>query len=694
MSEMTSSYTIDLIVKGDKTKDAIREIEKDIKRVGESNSISDATKSVEKMLMHLSKSAKDASIDAQSVVSYYSTNSKKALSALESEYIRLRKTQENASESKSELIAQKEKLEVLRRTVNTTEEAVDISFKLKEINDKIAQIDDIPNQIEKNRQLRYQIKAAAQFAQKELYLSQIEQKQNKAQSLSIKEKIKYFMTQRVQNNADIKALKEKIRLLENEEKQEKKIGQAIKNVSKEQENATKKQGGRLQSLYNITGLIGGGGRTIGAGVKAVAAGGKFAAGMIGGAVQAAAQTADREVEKERQANRIKGYSTKEARDILGELYIRTGADYSQIVDAINRVQTTLKGAAKDDIMAAAEIELRYPGMSLAFASESGTNKGGVDVYKQYAAKLKAIQKASGASDEQIAASIQKFSNEKDLKFSGSAVSDFQAVYLSMQNSGAFETDDELDRAFKIFVRKQQGSGKGVFEFAKDFDWSVSAQGDRNKAQVRNSMRGFDWSTLTNEISSASSGNVLDKTESEEMATNMRRMEEQKNKLLMTLIPAAIPLVEAFSKMLDGGGAKLIADGLNSLFTLVVPVLLKVLEMLNDYILTPLLKAINAVVEWFGDESGGDTGAIPQNANGGIAIGPSIVGERSFQPEMILPLDYSRASRAGNIIQSVSQTFNMSGSETTALSLSQAVKSRDFRRATAQSAFISARGGLL
>lgn len=690
MSEKTSKFTIDLVVSDDKAKDSIRDIEKDIKRVQASKTSGDATKAVEKMLKDLSMSAKNMQMDAQKVIDYYAKHSKNAISSLEAEYVKLREVQDNARETKSELTAQKEKLLAQKARVKTAEEEVELAFKLKEIEDKIGKLDNVSAQIEKNRQLRYQIKAATQLAQKELYISKIEAVQNRAQSKGIKEKIKYFLTQRKYDNEEIKALKEKIKLIETEERQEKKLGQAVKAVAKEQEKTLKS--GRLQNAYNVAGLIGGVGRTIGGAVRTASGIAKAGVGILGQGLAAASNAANQEVEKERLANRVKGYSHKDARNILNELYVRTGADYPAIVDAINRVQGTLgniKNMSKYDLLGAAEIELRYPGMSLAFASESGTNSGGVEGYKQYAAKLKAIQKASGASDDQIASSVQKFANTKAINLSGGAVSDYQAVYLAMQNSGAFESDEELDKAFDSFLRKQRTSGKSVFRFAREFDWSASAEGIRNKSQVQNTMRGFNWDALTDEISNANSSDVLNKTDAENTAMNMRRMEEQKNKLLMTLIPAAIPLVEALAKVLEGDGVRKLAKGMGDLFKVVMPILLKVLETLDRVILSPLGEVIDGLSSWLKDK-----GVLDEKANGGIAIGPSIVGERAFQPEMILPLDYSRSSRAGNIIQNVSQTFNMGGSETTALSLSQAVKSRDFRRATAQNAFISARGGLL
>ena len=93
-------------------------------------------------------------------------------------------------------------------------------------------------------------------------------------------------------------------------------------------------------------------------------------------------------------------------------------------------------------------------------------------------------------------------------------------------------------------------------------------------------------------------------------------------------------------------------------------------------------------DWFDEHSQSVSGAY--ESNGGIASMPSICGERGA--EMVIPLDHSRAARSANLTQNLVQNFNMSGNETTALSLSQAVKSRDFTRAMMNSTWLNGRLG--
>ncbi len=711
MSELVSKYTIDLVVNEDKTRDSLRHLKDSLSNVASGLNTNEINREFEKMSKSLTGIISDTTESSKKALDRFSNDTKTAITSLEKQYAGLKTRQESVQSEYDKLTKELERQKDIYASEFSTEkmklDAANEVYRLSKIIEKHEYVT-LESNIAQNRETRKRLKTLEltarnvntrlKYEEKAKKLTELTGRLEKAQNENKRKFLKFVSKS---DTDEIKSLKEKIRLLQDEERQEKKIGQTVEKVAKEQDKAIKDRSRLLQNAYNAAGLVGGAGRAIGAGVKAVAAGGKFAAGMIGGAVQAAAQTADREVEKEHQANRIKGFSGDEAKNVLNELYIRTGADYSQIVDAINLVQSTLKGAKKDEILSAAEIEMRYPGMSAAFASTtSASNVGNFNIY---ANRMKAIQKATGVTDEQIQSSTQMFANMKSSDLGNAKVTELQAVYLGLQSSGAFESQEELDSAFNRFLKSQRNSNENVAEAASKFKWSEGIQNDRNRLQASNTLGGMDWSGIV-ELTKTKDSSEIQKTESEQMAANMRRMEEQKNKLLMTLIPAAIPLVEGLAKILEGDGAKKIVDGLTSIFKTVVPLLCRVLEAFDKYVLDNLRR----VMEWFANSdavkkaaevfmkisggSGVNTGAIPQNANGGIAIGPSIVGERAFQPEMILPLDYSRTTRAGNIIQNVAQTFNMSGSETTALSLAQAVKSRDFRRATSQNAFITSRSG--
>lgn len=677
MSNLTSKYTFDLVVKDDKTKDSIRQLGDELKKVGKSIDLDDATKQAQKAMQMFDEMAADTSMDFKHLSKAFSRESGRAIAELEKKYAELRAEQEKNTANREELTTQREKLTQDLERAGSLEEELKIKQDIAEIDEKLAGLDNdlLRDQIKRNQQLRYSLKAAQQLSQSEALRQKIE-------ALNNKKGLKWFSQERKERNDQLKVLREKLKLVEQEEKKQQKVTQAV--------GETNKQLSRSQKLLAVGTHLKGGFEKFKSVTGKVASIGKSAAGMIGGGIQAATQAAESQLDRERQAVRVKGFSGKDASDMLGQLNIKSGMDYSTIVDAINRVQNTMKdqNLSKDDLIAATEIELKYPGTSQAFAS-SGT-EANMKNFNIYANRMRAIQRATGASDEQVAASTQMFANRKDGDFGNAKITEMQSIYLGLQNSGAFDTQEELDAAFDRFVKKQKHSKEDVLVAAANFDWSAGIKDERNRTQADNLLKDKDWSQVIM-AATLKDDSAMQKTDNEKLVEDMRRIEEQKNKLIMTLVPAVIPLVEELAKILDGDGAKQLAQGMGQIFKVVVPILLKVLNFLNDFVLQNLKKAM----EWLASKLGKDPSDVidastSENANGGIVWGKSIVGERG--PEAIIPLDYSRAQRAENIAYSIQNNFSMSGNETTALSLAQAVSSRDFTRAMGKAAFKAGRLG--
>ena len=679
MSNLTSKYTFDLVVKDDKTKDSIRQLGDELRKVGKAVNLDDATRQAQKAMQMFDEMAADTSMDFKNLSKAFVRESGRASVELEMQYAELRVEQEKNTADREELTTRREKLEQDLEQAGTLEEELKIKQDIAEIDEKLAGLNDdlLRNQIKRNQQLRYSMKAAQQLSQSEALRQKIE-------ALNNKKGLKWFSQERKERNDQLKVLREKLKLVEQEEKRQQKVTQAVGD--------TNKQLSKSQKLLAIgTHIKSGFEKTRGFAGK-VASVGKGAAGIIGGGIQAATQAAEGQLDKERQSVRVKGYAAKDASDMLGELNIRTGADYSTIVEAINRVKDTMKdqSLSKDDLISAAEIELKYPGTSQAFAS-SGT-EANMKNFNIYANRMRAIQRATGASDEQIAASTQMFANRKDGDFGNAKITEMQSIYLGLQNSGAFDTQEELDAAFDRFVKKQKHSKEDVLVAAANFDWSAGIKDERNRTQADNLLKDKDWSQVIM-AATLKDDSAMQKTDNEKLVEDMRRIEEQKNKLIMTLIPAVMPLVEEISRILEGDGAKRLAQGLGQIFQVVVPILLKVLQFLDEFVLQNLKKAMEWLASKLGysdDPTSGQPQSTPQKANGGIVWGTSIVGERG--PEAIIPLDYSRAQRAENIAYSVQNNFSMHGNETTALSLAQAVSSRDFSRAMGKAAFKAGRLG--
>ena len=79
------------------------------------------------------------------------------------------------------------------------------------------------------------------------------------------------------------------------------------------------------------------------------------------------------------------------------------------------------------------------------------------------------------------------------------------------------------------------------------------------------------------------------------------------------------------------------------------------------------------------------------ANGGITSLPSICGEAGF-PEAVIPLDPSRSGRAAQIMQQVSQTFNMGSNESNVMSMASALRSASWAYESGRISALSRRRG--
>ena len=722
----TSEYTLDLVVKGDDVRNTIRALENELKGLGDkakkatdasgvSDSLKNAQTAIAGMKTRMSDMAKAMGGDFDSILKAYERNSAKAISQFETQYAKLeaeRQSKEGEyARLQKELEATQHSTDLLERTPGKNPEH---SYALiAQIQERIKELgyEQLKAQIEQNRQVRANLADIRRQAMLEHEEAERQSKYDKLEDLKAKRKAARGLAEKARLKQEIALQKAYIKQVEAAEKAQKRNGQAIQSAIGKTEKMAKvwektrntletvrqatakilKAGaGVTQFAYNAAGMVGGAARTA-----------KDSFGMVSGAISGVSSVADREVEKERLANRVKGFSMDDAKDMLGQLYIQTGADYSVIVEAINRVQNVLKSKDKGELIAATATEIRYPGAAQTFAS-SNTQIDATS-FARYANRLKAVQNATGASDEQVQASTELINNLKADSFKSASVTDLQTVYLGLQNSGAFDSQEELEKAFKRFVSEQSKSGKNAFEFAQNYDWNKTISGDRNRLQASNTLSKLDWGSMGSALNRPEDQRSQGQTESETMAMKMRHMEEKKNELMLKLVPAVLPIVEKIADLISGPEGSKIIDGFVNLFEAVIPALdpiiellepalrmvSKVLGWLSETIIPKMMSVFNAIADFFG-AGDDDEYAMPQDAAGGLAFMPSIVGERG--PEAIIPLDYSRAQRAENIANTVNQTFNMGNSQTTALSLAQAVRSRDFTRAMTDNQFFTRRCG--
>lgn len=661
-----SKFSIELdIQNADQTRRSIDDIERAIKNISDSAKDSLNLENANNQAKDLAQKIKEIAAnekDSTQEIEAYSKAANKAISELEKQSTKITYSlSEQGKEQRKRLAELQTELKSLGASKEERKRAKDLEKQIKDIQKDVIQGSDeeLQNALKQNRATR----ATLKLSQQEAKLIQAQTKQNKSLSALVK--------------SDINALKEKIKL-------QFKFIEALKTTE-----------GRYKLLKKTAEKIGTGAAKL---AKAGAIGG---AGLIGGALAVggmAVASADSQVEREREANRIKSSMPIEDKQaLLGDLYMQTGRDYTTIVDAINRVTTVLgSNLSRDEIVQAASTEILYPGASALFRQQN-TGKVTSSDYIIHQNRMKAIQGATGANIDQIQSASDRVANMRQSSFSNASMSELLAVYAGLQNSGAYDTEEELNRAFNSFVRSQKNSNESVFEHAKTYNWERSGYGATNKQQIRSAMQNMNWKGLEN--AAQTTRTKIDQSDAEITAKKMRELEEKRNAMMMKLVEALTPLIESID-------TKELSDFFNSMIKIVkdiAPYIGKLVSFLTTT-LGQLVDVINALYEGIRDSSFGQWLGIGQNqssassemvsgmprANGGFVALPSIAGERG--PEMVVPLDYSRNARGRELTQHLTQYFNMSGNETTTLSLSQAVKSRDFTRAMASNVFLNGRLG--
>lgn len=568
-----------------------------------------------------------------------------------------------------------------------------------------------------------------------------------------------MLKQNVQARARLKLLQQEAKAQKTEQKQQKTLLQLIKEDLKPLKEKIDLQKEFIKSLrdtesrYNALKRVAKGAMSIGG--KALKG-----AGVVAGAALAiggmAVASADKQVTQETEARRMKGGgSLEEKQNTLLELYGKTGADYSTIVDAINRVYGLLGNVSKKELIEAATAEIKMPGAA-AILRQQNTEGVKAQDFTAYLNRMRSIQSVTGASTEQIANASSYISNLRQRNFSGASEAELQTLYLALQNSGAYDSEEELQRAFTRFVRKQRDSGENVFALAQKWqnsgEWTKSAEGATDKTQVAYTIGNLDFAKM-GELNRVKDFNAPQETSAEKTARELRELEVLKDKFLIQVLKAIAPMLEdeRLSKLVDSS-LKLIqklADFLIPLIEKLAPYLQKMVDLiikLADFllpILDKVLPYVDKVVDYFiklfdladdiaesasqnGKEAqrqadalfnlagyladavkkltGGETqrqvdaansggGGMKMMADGGLTAMPSICGETAF-PEFVIPTDPARRGRAEQIMQTVSQTFNMSGSETTAMSLAQAVRSRQFTYETGRIGMLNRRLGVV
>ena len=677
MPEKTS-YTISLeIENSDRVNSAVDRIDRalqDVSKNAKSLNFEAANQTLadlERQMNELAESGEDATEQMEA----FDRASNKAYTELERAAVRLNHSISESGRLQRERIKE---LEAERATLDKTVEgkarAREIDKELKDLRRQVVDVsdDELSAMIKQNVQARSRIK----LMQQESKAQKDQGKQQKTLLQLIKE--------------DLKPLQERLRL------------------QKEFLASLKTQEGRYLALKRVAkGAMSVGGAAL-KGAGAVAGGLMAIGGM-------AVASANKFVDREREADRLKVSGSREDKvNLIGDLYAKTGADDTSIVDAINRVYTVLGNISREEIIEAATAEIRMPGAAALFRQQ---NTGPVSAkdFTAYFNRLRGIQGATGATREQITSSSDYIANLRQSSFTNASETDLQSLYLALQNSGAFDTDEELQRAFTSFVRKQKDSGVDVFTLAKQWqdngNWTRTAEGNTNKTQAANAIKNLDFARM-GELSKTLDYQAPQETASEKTARQMRTLETLKDKLL-------IQVLESLQDMIKTGDLKSLITGALDLIKLMVKFLTPVIQKLMPYVdkfIRFIIERIGALAEY--------TAAIKEQnkkqaerqaeaakskspaaiiaarsgldhamkfANGGITSIPSICGEAGF-PEAVIPLDPSRSGRAAQIMQQVSQTFNMGSNESNVMSMASALRSASWAYESGRISALSRRRG--
>ena len=675
---MKSRYEIELSIEGtDRVNSSVDRIDRalqDVSKNAKSLNFEAANQTLadlERQMNELAESGEDATEQMEA----FDRASNKAYAELERAAVRLNHSISESGRLQRERIKELEaERAALDKTVEGKARAREIDKELKDLRRQVVDVsdDELSAMIKQNVQARARIKLMQQEskAQKE------QGKQQKTLLQLIKE--------------DLKPLKERLRL------------------QKEFLASLKTQEGRYAALKKAAkGAMSVGGAALkGAGVVA---GGLMAIGGM------AVASANKFVDREREADRLKVSGSRDDKiALIGDLYTKTGADDTSIVDAINRVYTVLGNISREEIIEAATAEIRMPGAAALFRQQ---NTGPVSAkdFTAYFNRLRGIQGATGATREQITSSSDYIANLRQSSFTNASETDLQSLYLALQNSGAFDTDEELQRAFTSFVRKQKDSGVDVFTLAKQWqdngNWTRTAEGNTNRTQAANAIQNVDFARI-GELSKTLDYQAPQETASEKSARQMRQLETLKDKLL-------IQVLQTIQETFKEDELKSLIKGALDLIKLMVEFLVPVIKKIMPYVdklIRFIIERIGALAEYteaikeqnkkqaerqveaaqskspakiIAARSGLDHAM--KFANGGITSIPSICGEAGF-PEAVIPLDPSRSGRAAQIMQQVSQTFNMGSNESNVMSMASALRSASWAYESGRISALSRRRG--
>lgn len=502
---------------------------------------------------------------------------------------------------------------------------------------------------------------------------------------------------------------EKLKKLKEEEARRKKLStyikadlSAIKEKIKQQFafiNTLKTTEGRYKAIKKVAG--GAAKLAFNAAKRFAALTGGAAIGITGGLIGGSVASAERTQQKAEAMRSLKSGVSEETLDMM---YVVTGRDYTTIVDAINKVASIVD---KKDVVKYAIAEIENPGLGALMAQQTE-----IDKEIDYRSALNQIRKITGIQD--TSGIIEAATNSRAVK--DKELSQFDHMQATAALSQLGLDGETIERIISDIV-KNKGNKSFIDAFnSADLSKYVRDQGLKNTLSNAN--------LKLQELDYTGDGGLKETNEqraARETAEELRRFELEKDKMLSKILPGVLPLMKALMKLVQSvmpavlSALGSLVEGLGIVVKWVIEQIKKIPGMgdkfrdvdLGEVMISAGESMKNAADEMreaneqaereayrrniesniealtsFFENVKSNVSALPglsggKNAQGGLITSPSIVGEAG--PELVLPLDYSRAGRANQIINNfnTTQSFNLASNQSTPLALASAVGQNKF-----------------
>ena len=404
--------------------------------------------------------------------------------------------------------------------------------------------------------------------------------------------------------------------------------------------------GSIKNMFNFGGI--GGAINAGLGVIGSVVG---AVTSFGGAVINSGQ---QEVDK---GKALKSLKSGIDPSIVDQVYIQSGADWGSIVAALNNLSDVTKDNGM--LVQGAVLELANPGIGKVLLS---TSKPGANDVTKLANGIDQIKKQTGSQD--LSSALEASTRSRRVTTGAVSQVDYIHAYAALAQRGL---DEET---INKVIEKAISGGGNFIENLNKLDLASFVDDPQFKTRL---------SRVALDLKQVDANKATEKTEAEKIAEELREFELEKNKILKSFLPIV-----------------------NDLMIALKPIIPKIVSFIKDGAAF-LSKAVNFALDSFSKgkspvgaaldvikpdlkQAGMDIARFfyrPRFAQGGIATAPSLAGEAG--PELILPLDYSRAGRSSQIINNfnTNQNFNMAASEQTPLAFASAVGRNKFITRTAR-----------